>query len=74
MDNFDAKAKEILIFALGGLGEVGKNMYCVQYQNELIIIDSGLLFPDEYLMRNNFVQHTLYEVIRKYWISFQIIN
>jgi len=33
------------IFALGGLGEVGKNMYCVMTGNELIITDVGITFP-----------------------------
>ena len=36
---------KIKIFALGGLGENGKNMYCVDVDNKLFILDAGLKYP-----------------------------
>ena len=35
------KPAETKIIVLGGLGEVGKNMYCLMHENEIIIIDAG---------------------------------
>jgi len=40
----------ISIFALGGINEIGKNMYVVQYGDDMLIIDCGAKFPDESLL------------------------
>ena len=39
--------EKIRLVPLGGLGEVGKNMMVVEYGNDIIVIDAGVMFPDD---------------------------
>ncbi|MBP8599342.1 MAG: ribonuclease J [Selenomonas sp.] len=46
--NFLAKgAQKLQVIPLGGLGEIGKNMTVIRVDDEILVIDSGLMFPEE---------------------------
>ncbi|MBT9143268.1 MAG: Ribonuclease J1 [Dehalococcoidia bacterium] len=41
---------KLQIIPLGGIGEIGKNMYVIRYEDEIIVIDSGLSFPEDEML------------------------
>ncbi|MDD4464864.1 MAG: ribonuclease J, partial [Desulfobacterales bacterium] len=43
------------IIPLGGLGEIGLNMMVVEYRDSILVIDAGLMFPEDYMLGVDFV-------------------
>jgi ribonuclease J len=69
-----AKGK-LRVMALGGLEEVGRNMMLIEYEKEIIIIDMGLMFPDENMLGIDYIiPNTEYLEERKDWIKGVIIT
>ncbi|MBQ8332955.1 MAG: MBL fold metallo-hydrolase, partial [Clostridia bacterium] len=41
------QTSKVRVMMLGGLNEIGKNIAVIEYENDMIIVDCGLAFPDE---------------------------
>ena len=44
------KMPVLKVIPLGGLQEIGKNMWCFEYDNEIIVVDCGLAFPEDEML------------------------
>ncbi|MCX7883908.1 MAG: ribonuclease J [Caloramator sp.] len=42
-----SKKDKVKVIPLGGVNEIGKNMTIIEYKNDIIVIDCGLMFPEE---------------------------
>jgi ribonuclease J len=49
------KSQKLRIIPLGGLGEVGKNMMAYEYGNNILVVDAGIMFPENDMLGVNYI-------------------
>ena len=50
---------DVTLFPLGGLGEIGMNCLCISSGDSMVMVDCGLMFPEDYLFGVNTFQPTV---------------
>ncbi len=53
--NKEVKKDTLRVYAMGGLGEIGKNFYVLEYEEDIIIIDMGFKFPDDDMLGVDYI-------------------
>jgi len=51
----EEKKGTLRVIPLGGLGEIGLNMMVMEYEDSIIVVDCGLMFPEDYMLGIDFV-------------------
>jgi ribonuclease J len=49
------KQGKLRIIPIGGLGEVGKNMMAYEFEGNILVVDSGLMFPDNDMLGVDYI-------------------
>jgi ribonuclease J len=49
------KSKKLRIVPLGGLGEIGKNMMAYEYNDQILIVDTGIMFPENDMLGIDYI-------------------
>jgi len=53
--NSSARKENLRFIPLGGLGEIGKNMFALEYDKDILVVDAGLMFPEDEMLGIDFV-------------------
>ena len=57
--------KKLRVIPLGGLGEVGKNMMAYEYGNDIMLVDTGIMFPESDMLGVDYIIPDFQYVVEK---------